>query len=153
MPTQNGIADLIVKGAIALVTAAFFIGAYLQFQLSFWLALIAALSVYTMLLMVHALMRRSERETELVDELNSARGRGRSAADVRGYSACRPADARADVCATERSYRCCRATGTRGTRARVAALGSQASAAFPSRAGRCRRVRASHASWAIAPGR
>jgi cyclic-di-GMP phosphodiesterase TipF (flagellum assembly factor) len=69
MPTQNGIADLIVKGAIALVTAAFFIGAYLQFQLSFWLALIAALSVYTMLLMVHALMRRSERETELVDEL------------------------------------------------------------------------------------
>ncbi len=69
MPKQSGVADLIVKGAIALVTAAFFIGAYLQFQLSFWLALIAALSVYIMLLMVHALRRRSERETELVSEV------------------------------------------------------------------------------------
>ena len=69
MPKQSGVADLIVKGAIALVTAAFFIGAYLQFQVSFWLALIAALSVYIMLLMVHALMRRSERETELVSEV------------------------------------------------------------------------------------
>ena len=45
MPKQSGVADLIVKGAIALVTAAFFIGAYLQFQLTFWLALIAALSL------------------------------------------------------------------------------------------------------------
>ena len=69
MPKQSGVADLIVKGAIALVTAAFFIGAYLQFQLTFWLALIAALSVYIMLLMVHALRRRSERETELVSEV------------------------------------------------------------------------------------
>jgi EAL domain-containing protein (putative c-di-GMP-specific phosphodiesterase class I) len=70
MPKQSGTADLIVKGAIALVTVAFFIGAYLQFQVSFWLALIAALSVYIMLLMVHALMRRSERESELVYEVN-----------------------------------------------------------------------------------
>ncbi len=70
MPKQSGTADLIVKGAIALVTVAFFIGAYLQFQVSFWLALIAALSVYIMLLMVHALMRRSERETDLVHEVN-----------------------------------------------------------------------------------
>lgn len=69
MPKHRGMADLIVKGAIALVTAAFFIGAYLQFQVSFWLALIAALSVYIMLVMVHALMRRSERETELVTEV------------------------------------------------------------------------------------
>jgi len=69
MPKQSGVADLIVKGAIALVTAAFFIGAYLQFQVTFWLALIAALSVYIMLLMVHALRRRSERETELVSEV------------------------------------------------------------------------------------
>src|SRR6185312_17561174 len=66
---QGGIADLIVKGAIALVTVAFFIGAYLQFRVAFWLALIAALSVYIMLLMVHALMRRSERETDLVSEV------------------------------------------------------------------------------------
>ena len=42
MRNQGGIADLIVKGAIALVTVAFFIGAYLQFQVTFWLALIAA---------------------------------------------------------------------------------------------------------------
>jgi EAL domain-containing protein (putative c-di-GMP-specific phosphodiesterase class I) len=70
MPKQSGTADLIVKGAIALVTVAFFIGAYLQFQVTFWLALIAALSVYIMLLMVHALMRRSERESELVHEVN-----------------------------------------------------------------------------------
>lgn len=69
MPKHGGMADLIVKGAIALVTAAFFIGAYLQFQVSFWLALIAALSVYIMLVMVHALMRRSERESELVTEV------------------------------------------------------------------------------------
>jgi cyclic-di-GMP phosphodiesterase TipF (flagellum assembly factor) len=69
MPKQSGVADLIVKGAIALVTAAFFIGAYLQFQLTFWLALIDALSVYIMLLMVHALRRRAERETELVSEV------------------------------------------------------------------------------------
>ena len=49
---QGAIADLIVKGAIALVTVAFFIGAYLQFQVTFWLALIAALSVYITLLML-----------------------------------------------------------------------------------------------------
>ena len=42
---KTSIADLVVKGAIALVTAAFFIGAYLQFQVTFWLSLIAALSV------------------------------------------------------------------------------------------------------------
>lgn len=69
MPKQSAIGDLIVKGAIALVTAAFFIGAYLQFQVSFWLAIIAALSVYIMLLMVHALMRRAEREGDLVSEV------------------------------------------------------------------------------------
>lgn len=74
MPKQNGIADLIVKGAIALVTAAFFIGAFLQFQVTFWLALIAALSVYIMLLMLHALMRRSEREDTLVSEVSRLEG-------------------------------------------------------------------------------
>lgn len=70
MPRQSGVADLIVKGAIALVTGAFFIGAYLQFQVGFWLALIAALSVYITLVMLHALMRRREREGVLVSELS-----------------------------------------------------------------------------------
>src|SRR5688572_24174440 len=70
MPRQSGVADLIVKGAIALVTAAFFIGAYLQFQVGFWLALIAALSVYITLVMLHALMRRREREVVLVSEVS-----------------------------------------------------------------------------------
>jgi cyclic-di-GMP phosphodiesterase TipF (flagellum assembly factor) len=69
MPRQSGIADLIVKGAIALVTTAFFIGAYLQFQVSFWLALISALSVYIVLLMMHALKRRAEREDALVSNV------------------------------------------------------------------------------------
>jgi EAL domain-containing protein (putative c-di-GMP-specific phosphodiesterase class I) len=69
MPKHSGIADLIVKGAIALVTAAFFVGAYLQFQVSFWMALIGALSVYITLLMGHAVMRRRERETDLVSEM------------------------------------------------------------------------------------
>ncbi len=69
MRNTGGIADLIVKGAIALVTAAIFIGAYLQFQVAFWLALIAALSVYITLLMLHTLMRRSERVDGLVSEV------------------------------------------------------------------------------------
>ena len=70
MPKQSGVANLIVKGAIALVTVAFFIGAYLQFQATFWMALIASLSVYIVLLLVHALMRRTERESHLVYEVN-----------------------------------------------------------------------------------
>jgi EAL domain-containing protein (putative c-di-GMP-specific phosphodiesterase class I) len=81
MRNQSSIADLIVKGAIALVTAAFFIGAYLQFQVTFWLALIAALSVYITLLMLHTLMRRSQRVdalasevTRLENELATAKG-------------------------------------------------------------------------------
>jgi len=69
MRNKGGIADLIVKGAIALVTVAFFIGAYLQFRVAFWLALIAALSVYITLLMLHTLMRRSERVDALVSEV------------------------------------------------------------------------------------
>ncbi len=67
---QGRVADLIVKGAIALVTVAFFIGAYLQFRVAFWLALIAALSVYITLLILHALMRRSERVDALVSEVS-----------------------------------------------------------------------------------
>jgi cyclic-di-GMP phosphodiesterase TipF (flagellum assembly factor) len=70
MPKQSGVANLIVKSAIALVTVAFFIGAYLQFQATFWMALLASLSVYITLLLVHALMRRTERESDLVYEVN-----------------------------------------------------------------------------------
>jgi hypothetical protein len=69
MPKHSGVADLIVKGAIALVTAAFFIGAYLQFQMSFWAALIGAAAVYTVLLLVHSLRHRTQREDDLVSEL------------------------------------------------------------------------------------
>ena len=69
MPKLSGMADLIVKGAIVLVTAAIFIGAYLQFQMPFWPSLIAALSVCTVLLTAHVLKRRSERERELAGEL------------------------------------------------------------------------------------
>ena len=74
MRNHGSIADLIVKGAIALVTAAFFIGAYLQFQVTFWLALIAALSVYITLLMLHTLMRRSESVDVLVSEVTRLEG-------------------------------------------------------------------------------
>jgi len=70
VPRHSGMADLIVKGAIVLITAAFFVGAYLQLQMSFWAALIGAGSVYTILLMVHALKRRSERESLLTYEVN-----------------------------------------------------------------------------------
>lgn len=82
--SQGSIADLIVKGAIALVTAAFFIGAYLQFQVSFWLAIIAALSVYITLLMLHTLMRRSERVDALVSEVTRLEG---ELASVKGQGA------------------------------------------------------------------
>lgn len=74
MRKQTSIADLIVKGAIALVTTAFFIGAYLQFQVTFWLALISALSVYIALLMLHTLMRRSERVDVLASEVTRLEG-------------------------------------------------------------------------------
>lgn len=94
--THSRMADLIVKGAIALVTAAFFIGAYLQFQVGFWLAVIAALSVYISLLMLHALMRRSERVETLaleVERLESELARaqvGEPAARGFGRQAPRP---------------------------------------------------------------
>jgi len=70
MPKQSGMADLIVKGAIALITAAFFVAAYLQLQMSFVGALAAALSLYAVLMLGHAVMRRSEREKDLVYEMN-----------------------------------------------------------------------------------
>jgi len=74
LPKHSGTADLIVKGAIALITAAFFVAAYLQFQMSFWLALLGALSVYVMLVLAHVLRRRSEREKDLVYEVSRLEG-------------------------------------------------------------------------------
>ena len=70
MPKHSGMADLIVKGAIALVTAAFFVGAYLQFQMPIVSAMIASLALYTVLMMIHVLTRRTEREKDLVGELS-----------------------------------------------------------------------------------
>lgn len=96
--THSRMADIIVKGAIVLVTAAVFIASYAQFQVGFWPALVIALSTYLTLLMLHAVRRRSERaeslETEvdrLEDELarvsagsgQMPRGFGRPAAPAR----------------------------------------------------------------------
>ncbi len=94
MRNQGSIADLIVKGAIALVTAAFFIGAYLQFQVTFWLALIAALSVYITLLMLHTLMRRSERVDALVSEVTRLESELASSKRPAPVSTCRRRAAR-----------------------------------------------------------
>ncbi len=69
MPKQNGMADLIVKGSIALTTVAFFVGAYLQLGMSLVSALIASGVIFAVLAMVHALTRRTEREKDLVGEL------------------------------------------------------------------------------------
>ena len=140
MPKQSGVANLIVKGAIALVTVAFFIGAYLQFQATFWMALIASLSVYIMLLLVHALMRRTERESDLVYEVNrledevarlkvappAAFGtRERAAARI-----CTPRSSQAPVCPNAAD------AAARQGRASDAAVCRQAATHFPWRAGR-----------------
>ncbi|MAS40739.1 MAG: hypothetical protein CMK33_03385 [Porticoccaceae bacterium] len=74
MQTHSRMAEFIVKGAIALVTVAVFIGAYLQLQAGFWLAVVVALSTYVTLLMVHAGMRRSERAKALASEVDRLEG-------------------------------------------------------------------------------
>jgi len=61
--------DIIVKGAITLVAAAFFVGAYLQFGVAFWLSLVGALGLYVGMMMLHSLYRRSERVDALVAEV------------------------------------------------------------------------------------
>lgn len=55
--------------AITVTTVALAIGLYFQFRLAFWLAVIAALSIYIGLLALHALVRRSERVETLSAEV------------------------------------------------------------------------------------
>lgn len=62
-------AEVIVKGAIALVTVAIFLGAYLQFEVPIWQALVAAIGVFVAFMAVHTLVRRSERVEVLAKEV------------------------------------------------------------------------------------
>ena len=62
-------ADAFVVLAMTLTTVALAIGLYLQFRLAFWLAVVAALSVYVGLLALHALVRRSEKLERLTAEI------------------------------------------------------------------------------------
>lgn len=66
---KSDMADVIVKGAIALVTAAIFVGAYLQFNILILQALIAAVGVFVALMALHTLVRRSERVEVLANEV------------------------------------------------------------------------------------
>ncbi len=61
--------DAFVVLAMTLTTVALAIGLYLQFRLAFWLAVVAALSVYVGLLALHVLVRRSERVEHLTAEI------------------------------------------------------------------------------------
>lgn len=62
-------ADAFVVMAMTLTTVALAIGLYLQFRLTFWLAVVAGLSVYVGLLALHAVVRRSERVERLRAEV------------------------------------------------------------------------------------
>lgn len=68
-PPASRAADAFVMLAMALVTLALGIGLYLQFRLDFWLALVAALSIYVGMLSIHSLIRRSERVDHLTAEI------------------------------------------------------------------------------------
>lgn len=68
-PSRSSGTDAFVVLAMTLTTVALAIGLYLQFRLAFWLAVVAALSVYVGLLALHALVRRSERVEHLSDEV------------------------------------------------------------------------------------
>ncbi len=140
MPRQSGVADLIVKGAIALVTAAFFIGAYLQFQVGFWLALIAALSVYITLIMLHALMRRSGTRRRARVGGQPPGGRGGAAENCAASGGWRAPRAAARV----RPCRACQghvgASGDAGCRAGAGRRRSRRLRRRPPRTFRCRRL-------------
>lgn len=62
-------ADAFVLMAMTLTAVAIAIGLYLQFGLAFWLAVVAALSLYVGLLALHAVVRRSERVEGLTAEI------------------------------------------------------------------------------------
>lgn len=71
--TRSRAADAFVVLAMTVTAVALAIGLYLQFRLAFWLAVVAALSVYVCLLALHALVRRSERVETLSAELERLR--------------------------------------------------------------------------------
>ncbi|MFA9550395.1 MAG: hypothetical protein ACERIL_04930, partial [Hyphomicrobium sp.] len=66
---KSDVADVIVKGAIALVTIAIFLGAYLQFDVSILQSLVAAVGVFVASMALHKLVRRSERVELLAKEV------------------------------------------------------------------------------------
>jgi EAL domain-containing protein (putative c-di-GMP-specific phosphodiesterase class I) len=66
---KSDVADVIVKGAIALVTVAIFLGAYLQFDVSILQSLVAAVGVFVASMVLHTLVRRSERVELLAKEV------------------------------------------------------------------------------------
>ena len=66
---KSDVADVIVKGAIALVTIAIFLGAYMQFDVSILQSLVAAVGVFVASMVLHTLVRRSERVELLAKEV------------------------------------------------------------------------------------
>ncbi len=66
---KSDVADVIVKGAIALVTIAIFLGAYMQFDVSILQSLVAAVGVFVASMVLHTLVRRSERVEVLAKEV------------------------------------------------------------------------------------
>ena len=66
---KSDVVDVIVKGAIALVTVAIFLGAYLQFDVSILQSLVAAVGVFVASMVLHKLVRRSERVELLAKEV------------------------------------------------------------------------------------
>lgn len=72
---QQNLRDAMVVGSITLCALALGLGLYLQFGLTFWLAIVTALSAYVALLFAHVAMRRSGEVARLRDEVEHLRGR------------------------------------------------------------------------------
>ena len=66
---KSDMADVFVKGAVALVTVAIFLGAHLQFDVSILQSLVAAVGVFVASMALHTLVRRSERVEVLAKEV------------------------------------------------------------------------------------
>ena len=72
--------------SMTVVALAFGIGLHLQFALAFWLAVVAALSVYVALLSTHILVRRSERIDAMQLEMSRLEARlGKTGSTPDGY--------------------------------------------------------------------
>lgn len=70
LPQRRPAGEVLVLMAITLVSAAFGTGLYLQFGVGLWSAVFAALGVYLALIVVHALVRRSQAIRELSYEVD-----------------------------------------------------------------------------------